>query len=140
MGTSIHFRRLLGDLDPRRPTPLYEQIASRIRVAIATGELAPHTALPSVRQLATTLRINPSTVVSAYRELESDGFVYAKRGSGTFVAGLSPEGRSEERQAHAERLVDVLLEDAARLGLPAEVIAEALERRIRANDGVVAHV
>ena len=56
---------MFHDIDPRSPTPLYAQIAARVRVAIASGELSPGDALPSTRQLAHTLRVNPATVVQA---------------------------------------------------------------------------
>ena len=131
MGTSTQFERLLAGLDPRRPTPLYEQIASRIRVAVATGELRPDEALPSVRQLAATLRINPSTVVGAYRDLESEGFVYTKRGSGTFVAQVSKEVRLDEERAQAQRLIDTLIEDAARMGVSMAAVEAALVARMQ---------
>ena len=60
-------------IDPRSPTPIYAQIAERVRVAVAAGELTKGDGLPSVRALATRLRVNPATVVQAYRELEHDG-------------------------------------------------------------------
>jgi GntR family transcriptional regulator len=136
MGTSIHFQRLFAGLDPRRPTPLYEQIASCIRVAIATGELEADAPLPSVRQLASTLRVNPSTVVGAYRDLEQAGFVYARRGSGTFVSPLTPQARAEEEEVQAQQLVDGLLTEAARRGISKESLLEAFRNRV----GESAHV
>src|SRR5437588_94509 len=78
-------------------TPLYAQIAGRLRIAIAAGELRPGGALPSVRHLAAQLRLNPATVVQAYRELEDDGFVEMRQGAGTFVREVAPEGRARER-------------------------------------------
>jgi DNA-binding transcriptional regulator YhcF (GntR family) len=59
---------MFQNIDPRSATPLYAQIASRVKLAIASGELASGTGLPSVRHLATELRVNPATVVQAYRE------------------------------------------------------------------------
>ena len=76
---------MFDTLDSRSPTPLYDQIASRIRVAVAAGELTEGDALPSVRRLAGQLRVNPATVVQAYRTLASDGFVEMKQGAGTFI-------------------------------------------------------
>src|ERR1051325_527400 len=91
-------------LDARSPTPLYAQIANRIRVGIAAGELRPATPLPSVRHLAAQLRINPATVVQAYRDLETDGFVEMRQGSGTFVREAAPDPRGGE-SAPVEREV-----------------------------------
>ncbi len=65
---------MLDDLDTKSAVPLYEQIAVRLKAAVATGELRAGDALPSVRQLAVRLRINLATVTQAYRALEEDGF------------------------------------------------------------------
>ncbi len=112
-------------IDPRSPTPLYEQIASRIRVAIAAGDLDPGDALPSVRQLARELRINPATVAQAYRDLATDGLVEMRHGSGTFVQDMAEYRKKEEVAARAAELVRGLLEDAARLGIGVDELARA---------------
>jgi len=121
---------MLTQIDPRSPTPLYDQIAARIRVAVAAGELKPGQALPSVRQLAGRLRINPATVVQAYRVLESEGFVEMRRGSGTFVREVETERRSEERAAQASRLVQDMMERAARLGIGTEDLISAFNDEV----------
>lgn len=113
-------------IDPRSPTPLYEQIADRIRVAIAAGELHPGDPLPSVRRLASRLRVNPATVVQAYRALETEGFVEMRQGSGTFVLDIGANRRNAERHDQARDLVRGLLADAARLGLTAQDVMRAL--------------
>jgi GntR family transcriptional regulator len=117
-------------IDPRSPTPLYDQIATRIRVAVAAGELRPGEALPSVRQLARRLRINPATVVQAYRELEREGFVEMRQGAGTFVRQVGAEKRRRARAEQATRLVRGLLKEAARLGLNRDELAAALKREL----------
>ena len=108
---------MFDHVDPRSPTPLYAQIASRLRVAIASGELKPGDGLPSVRQLAARLRINPATVVQAYRELEGEGLVSTRHGAGTFVEQVAADRRSRDRQEEARRLVRAMLAEAASLGL-----------------------
>jgi len=108
---------MFNHIDPRSPTPIYAQIAARVRIAVASGELATGDPLPSVRALAGTLRVNPATVVQAYRELERDGVVDMRQGSGTFIAILSPEARGQAREQEARRLVRELLEQAARLAI-----------------------
>jgi GntR family transcriptional regulator len=113
-------------IDPRSPTPIYAQIAERIRVAVAAGELAKGDGLPSVRALASRLRVNPATVVQAYRELEQEKLVEMRQGAGTFILEMSTDSRARERQAAAKRLVRALMEDAARLGLQKEDIKKAL--------------
>lgn len=117
-------------IDPRSPTPLYEQIASRIRVAVAAGELEPGEPLPSVRQLAAQLRINPATVVQAYRDLAGEGFVVMRHGAGTFVGEVPAERREEERRGKARELVKRLLDDAARMGIGVEDLREAIDEEL----------
>jgi GntR family transcriptional regulator len=121
---------MFDQIDPRSPTPLYEQIAARVRVAVAAGELKPGDALPSVRALARDLRVNPATVVQAYRDLAVDGFVEIRHGQGTFVQEVPSFLRDEERQAHAEKLVRGLLQDAARLGIDVEDLTRAFNAEV----------
>ncbi len=113
-------------IDPRSATPLYAQIAGRLKVAIVAGELAPGAGLPSVRQLAGELRINPATVVQAYRELEREGFVDMRQGAGTFVREVDGARRTDTRAAEARRLVRALVAEAGRLGLTGEELRRAL--------------
>ena len=119
---------MFDDIDPRSPTPLYEQIAARIRVA--AGDLGPGDALPSVRALARDLRVNPATVVQAYRDLAADGFVEMRHGQGTFIQQVSAFLRDEERAIRAHEMVRKLLEDGARLGIGAEEIARAFSAEV----------
>ncbi|HEX2167016.1 MAG TPA: GntR family transcriptional regulator [Longimicrobiales bacterium] len=114
------------EIDPRSPVPLYEQIAARIRVAVAAQEYRAGDPLPSVRQLSSTLRVNPSTVVQAYRDLEREGFVEMRHGAGTFVREVAPAAREQERKRQARDLVRSLLAEAARLGIGAADVAQAL--------------
>ncbi len=125
---------MLTQIDPRSPTPLYDQIAARIRVAIAAGELEPGQPLPSVRRLAGRLRINPATVVQAYRVLESEGFVEMRQGAGTFVREVESQRRSQERNAEASRLVRAMLTEAARLGLATDDLVTAFKHEVGAID------
>src|SRR5215207_3533586 len=67
------------------PRPIYIQIMDEVRRARVIGTLLPEDPLPSVRQLAADLRVNPTTVQQAYRELEREGVVYVRRGQGTFA-------------------------------------------------------
>ena len=114
-------------LDPRSPTPLYAQIAGTIRVAVAAGELESGQTLPSVRQLATRLRVNPATVVQAYRDLEVEGFVEMRQGAGTFIRDVNQSRRSAELETRAAQIVRAMLADAARVGIDTAAIREAFE-------------
>ena len=124
---------MFDQIDPRSATPLYAQIANRIKVAVASGDLRPGSGLPSVRQLAGQLRINPATVVQAYRELEVEGFVEMRQGAGTFVREVEPARRSRQIDHEAIRLVREILAEAGRLGLSGEDIRDALIRELEAR-------
>ncbi|HWA15752.1 MAG TPA: GntR family transcriptional regulator [Gemmatimonadales bacterium] len=116
---------VFDQINPRSATPLYAQIAARIRGAIAAGELAPGDGLPSVRHLAGRLLINPATVVQAYRELESEGFVEMRQGAGTFVRDVPARKKDTERQQQI-------------VGLARRVLAEAGKERVTAAELIAA--
>ena len=80
------------------PRPIYEQVRDALRQHILTGAIAPEEKLPSVRELAAQLAINPNTIQRAYRELEADGLIYTVAGKGAFAAadGSAAAKRREE--------------------------------------------
>jgi len=121
------------DIDPRSPIPLYEQIAARVRVAVAAGDLSAGDSLPSVRALARELRVNPATVVQAYRDLAADGFVEMRHGQGTFIQEVSPFLMDEERATKAQQMVRKLLQDGARLGIGMEELSRAFNAEVGAE-------
>lgn len=127
---------MFDGIDPRSPTPLYEQIAARVRVAVAAGELKSGDALPSVRQLANDLRVNPATVQQAYRALSADGFVDRRHGQGTFVQDVPVMQREAERKNQAIDIARRALTNAARIGLTGEEILDALSEQIGAEHGM----
>ena len=118
---------MFDHIDARSPTPLYAQIAARVRLAIAAGMLRAGAVLPSVRQLALQLRINPATVVQAYRELEAEGLVSTRQGAGTFVLDVVPERRRRTRLEEARRLARELLSHASRLGISVGELRDAID-------------
>jgi GntR family transcriptional regulator len=119
---------MLDRIDSRSPVPIYAQIAENVRVAVASGELEKGSGLPSVRALAAQLRVNPATVVQAYRELEEEGLVQMRQGSGTFVVDVAPERRARERTAAARRSVREMIASAAALGLGIDELQVALNK------------
>jgi GntR family transcriptional regulator len=125
---------MFENIDPRSPVPLWEQIAARVRIAVASGDLAPADALPSVRELARRLRVNPATVAQAYRELAAQGFAESRHGAGTFVREIPTEEKTREMNLGARVLVRGLLEDAARLGIPGEALVRAFQDEVGRTD------
>lgn len=99
-------------------------------MALAAGDFKEGDALPSVRALATSLRVNPATVVQAYRDLERDGIVEMRQGAGTFIAAIGTETRARERAAAARRLVRQMMAEAARLGVPTNELRAAVDREL----------
>ncbi len=85
-------------LNYRDPRPVYEQIKEKLRNRILVGALAEGDKLPSVRDLASTLAINPNTIQRAYRELEAEGYIYTQLGKGSFVAPLAQVDRGRKEQ------------------------------------------
>src|SRR5919107_2641749 len=104
---------LVVNLDASDARPLYLQIMDEVRRALVTGTLRPEDPVPSVRELASQLVINPRTVLQAYQELEREGVLYVRRGQGTFVA---PDVRPDRRVVAHDVAKRALLE-ARRSGL-----------------------
>lgn len=111
-------------IDPADARPIYVQIMDEVRRAVTVGSLGPDDPLPSVRQLAGDLRVNPNTVQQAYRELEREGLVYVRRGQGTFIAPDIPTDR--ERASLARDVAERALRDAWRHGIDEEDLIAAI--------------
>lgn len=86
-------------IHPTDAVPIWKQIEEEIRRLIATGALAPDEAVPSVRDLAKRIRVNPATVSKAYQRLTDEGLLMVRRGEGTFVASQPAPARKSERRA-----------------------------------------
>jgi GntR family transcriptional regulator len=124
---------MLVTLDNRDARPLYLQIMDEIRRAIVVGKLKAEEPLPSVRDLASELVINPRTVSQAYQELEREGVVYVMRGQGTFVAPTKTKAR--ERQNLARGVAKRMLIEARRSGLDVEELIVTLREVAAEEEG-----
>lgn len=118
-------------IDTRGAKPIYVQIMDEVRRLIVIGDLKAHDPLPSVRQLAADLRLNHNTIVQAYRELEREQVVYARRGHGTFVAEQTAPQAQRERVMG--EVVDRALTDAQRHGIAPNALLEALRKAVAAR-------
>lgn len=124
---------LLVEIRPEDPRPIYVQIMDEVRRAVALGDLEGDDPLPSVRDLAGDLRVNPNTVSQAYRALDDEGLVYVRRGRGTFVASDAvPE---EQREALARDVAERALREAHRHGLGPDELIRAIRRRAAPGEG-----
>ena len=120
------------DLDTNDPTPLYLQIAARVRRLVALGALVPGDRIPTVRDLAVRARVNRNTAARAIQELEREGLVRTRVGQGTFVADGDGKVDLRARDAAIDDRLDRLVEDAVRLRVPLPELPERLRDRIAA--------
>lgn len=112
-------------LDLSSGVPVYRQLIDQVQLAIASGLLAGGDQLPTVRQVAVDLAINPNTVMRAYRELEIRGTLTTQQGSGTFVTPSKVEPDQAQRQAQLSRLA---AECASRAGAAGFSLSELIAR------------
>ncbi len=117
---------MLIEIQPGDTRPIYLQIMDEIRRGVVVGTLKKDEGLPSVRELAADLRVNPNTVQQAYRELERQGVVFVRRGQGTFIARDRISG--VDRRSLAENVAGRALRDAFRHGLSMEDLIGAIRR------------
>ena len=115
-------------LSPTSGTPLYVQLVERLKHSIATGSIKAGEQLPSVRRMAEDLVINPNTVVRAYRDLESEGLVELRHGSGVFVCE-SVAGRASVMR-RAEPIVRTAVDRLESLDLTEDEIRRLLENEL----------
>ena len=113
-------------INPRSGVPIYEQVKDGLRTLIVTGAAAPDEKLPSVRELAAQLSINPNTIQRAYRELEREGYIYTAAGRGAFCADWQQAAADRQRLLLGQ--MKELCCELQRLGMTRGDIFAALEK------------
>ena len=113
-------------LDHHSGVPIYRQIIAQIRYAIARGELGPGHQLPTVRQLAVDLSVNPNTVIKAYKELEIRGNLQTQQGTGTFISDTGVSITSEEMERMLATLCRDIIGRAGAYGIALDDLIVAL--------------
>lgn len=113
-------------LDLHSGVPVYRQIIDQVTGGIAAGALAAGDQLPTVRQLAVDLAINPNTVIRAYRELEIRGVLETHQGTGTFIGHQKVRRDDAERQRRLNQLVGEFVARAGSAGFTLEELLEPL--------------
>jgi len=116
-------------LDIKSGVPFYRQIVDQIRYGIASGHLLPGEQLPTVRDLAVRLEINPNTIRKAYSELEILGILDTQQGTGTFIAHKEIEITESERDRMLGQICDELIARGQQYNLTLKEIFEHLQRR-----------
>src|SRR3954447_25968516 len=120
-GRAFSFR-----LDVASGVPVYRQIIDQVLGGMAAGTLAPGTQLPTVRQVAVDLAINPNTVVRAYRELEIRGVLETQQGTGTFVSNQKVQRNEVERRRQLNQIVSEFVSRAGASGFTVDELVEQL--------------
>src|SRR5215831_10515023 len=113
-------------LDMSSGVPVYRQIMDQVMAGIASGVLTAGNQLPTVRQLAVDLTVNPNTVVRAYRELEFRGVLDTQHGTGTFITQRKVKRNDVERQRQLNQLVSDFVARAGAAGFTLEEVLEQL--------------
>jgi GntR family transcriptional regulator len=111
-------------LDLHSGVPVYRQVIDQVRGGIASGALAAGDQLPTVRQLAVDLAINPNTVVRAYRELELGGLLETHQGTGTFISAQKMKRTNAERE---KQMAQIVTDTVARAGAAGFTVDELIE-------------
>jgi GntR family transcriptional regulator len=126
---------MINSINPKSAVPIYVQIMDQIRRQVAAGLLAPGDQLPSVRDLAGQLLINPNTAARVYRDLERDGLLETRRGQGTYIAPGAVALAESERQRMVSQRLEEVIEEAlsynfsgdAILGLTRDLLSHKLD-------------
>ena len=116
-------------IDTKSGVPFYRQIIEQVKFAIARGRLSPGDRLPTVRQAAVDLSVNPNTVIRAYRELEIEGVLDTHQGSGTFVGTKKPAIDKLERERMLDQILTDMLARASSYGFTVKDLLQGLRRR-----------
>ncbi|MBN2054357.1 GntR family transcriptional regulator [bacterium] len=117
-------------IDPASSVPIYRQLVDEVVYRVASGGLREGDQLPSIRTLATELRINPNTVIKAYRELEFTGFAVSHHGKGYFVAASGAGGLREDWRERLRGELAALIARALAVGLTGEEILGLVRKAI----------
>lgn len=106
--------------------PLYEQVLDQLRLAVARGEIEPGAKIPSIREMAHYLKVNPNTIMRAYQELDRDELIETRRGQGTYITSSS-EKVEQVRQRMAASAIETFIDSMKKLGIDRRTAESFLE-------------
>jgi GntR family transcriptional regulator len=115
-------------IDPSSGLPIYLQIINQLKYSIAMEAVKSGDQLPSVRELASQLRVNPNTVAKAYIELEREGIVFTKRGEGTYVSDIGVSISDEEKEKIIAEMLNRTLVQAYHFNLSMDKIQQIFDK------------
>src|SRR5690348_10921288 len=118
-------------LDQSSGVPVYRQLMDQVQAGIAASTLSAGDQLPTVRQVAVDLAINPNTVMRAYRELEIRGILDTQQGTGTFISDRKPQRNEGEHERQLDQLVGEFVARAGAGGFTVEQLIESLRDRLQ---------
>jgi len=118
------------EINPRSNAPIYQQLVDGVKELVARGILVPGERMPTVRELAVELSLNPNTVAKAFQKLEQEGIIETMRSRGTFVAGRTEVLDMEAARQQLVDLVEKVLVEAYHLGLKREDIKQLFEESL----------
>lgn len=121
-------------IDYRDKRPIYEQVIERFETLILNGGLEPNSQLPSVRQLAVELALNPNTVQRAYAELERMGYIYSIKGRGSFVQDA--ESLQRKKREYLYHILKDSVRSCRTAGMSREDIRAQMEQILKEDQGV----
>ncbi len=121
----LHFQ-----IDPHSGIPVYRQMMDQVKYYVASGVLKAGDQLPSIRELARALAVNPTTVVKAYNELQHEGVIERKHGKGVFITETAPGMTDEERAESLRRVARQLAVEAKQMGAPEELTLRVVREEI----------
>jgi GntR family transcriptional regulator len=124
--TKIEASAITFRLDAHSGVPVYRQLIDQVQAGIAAGVLSVGDQLPTVRQVAVDLVINPNTVLRAYREMEIRGMLDTRQGTGTFIADKKIEYSKVERERQLGQLVGEFVSRAGAAGFTVEQLIQVL--------------
>ncbi len=119
---------LLFDIDTKSALPVYQQIVQKIKLEMLSARLCKGDPLPSIRDLAKYLKLNPNTVAKAYYILEDEGFIESRAGSGSRVCFQAQKEHDPLRRALLEEEMKTFLEKAVSLGFSRQEIEEQMKK------------
>lgn len=118
---------LFFQIDPQSGLPVYRQLMDQTKHYLASGTLSEGDQLPSIRELATRLAVNPATVVKAYSELQNEGVIEMKQGKGAFVSMGIPKTQIPGRKVQVGRIARQLVVEAQQLGMELDHVRDLVE-------------